>query len=141
MAHGTAEEVYQKWARNLTNSVADVKAGIDRVTESPMQKAAANEEKWFQGLQKAKSSGKFKRGLMNVTLEQWKAKTRDVGADRIPAGATAAQEKSVSFYGKLLPYVDKVKAEVAKMGNVTLQDSIARMTKAVTMMAEFDKTK
>jgi hypothetical protein len=40
-----ADEAYEKWSRNLSNAVADVKAGIDRVTESPMQKAAANEEK------------------------------------------------------------------------------------------------
>jgi len=135
------EEAYEKWSRNLSNSVADVKAGIDRVTESPMQKAAANEEKWFNGLQKARSSGKFKRGLMNVTLEQWKAKTRDVGADRIPAGAQAAAEKSKSFYGKLLPFEAKLQGEIAKMPNVTLQDSVSRATKWIMGMADFDKTK
>jgi len=136
-----AEEAYSKWNRNLSNAVNDVKAGIDRVTESPMQKAAANEDKWFAGLQKARSSGKFKRGLMNVTLEAWKAKTRDVGADRIPAGAAAAEEKSVKFYNKLLPFEAKLQGEVAKMPNVTLQDSVSRATKWIMGMADFDKTK
>lgn len=137
----TAEQSYEKWNRNLSNAVADVKAGVDRVSESPMAKAAANEDKWFQGLQKARSSGKFKRGLLNVTLEAWKAKTRDVGADRIPAGAAAAEEKSVKFYSKLLPFEAKLQAEVDKMPNVTIQDSVSRATKWILGMAEFDKTK
>jgi hypothetical protein len=78
---------------------------------------------------------------MNVTLESWKAKTRDVGADRIPAGTAAAAEKSKSFYNKLLPFEAKLQAEVAKMPNVTLQDSVSRATKWIMGMSEFDKTK
>ena len=141
MAQKTAPEVYEKWKNNLSASIQYVKDGVNRVTESPMAKAAASEEKWFQGLSKARSQGRFKRGLLGVSLEEWKMKTAEVGADRIPAGAAAAQAKSTKFYEKLLPFEARLQAEVSKMSSVTLQDSIARATKWMTGMAEFDKTK
>ena len=135
------EEAHEKWKNNLTNSIPLVKAGIDRVTESPMVKAAAKEDKWFAGIQKAKSQGKFKRGLLAVSLEEWKAKARDVGADRIPAGAAAAHDKQVAFYGKLFAFEERLQAKVNAMPDVTIQDSVARATTWMLGMAEFDRTK
>ena len=137
----TAEEGATKWGSRLTNAIPEVKAGIDRVKESPTAKAAAKEDKWFAGLQKAKSTGKFKRGLLAVTLEEWKMKARDVGADRIAAGVGAAASKMTGFYAKLFPYQQKLQDKVKGMPDTSLQDSIARMNAFVLGMAEFDKTK
>lgn len=141
MAKMSPEETYQKWANRLTNAVQDVKAGIDRVTESPTAKAAAAKDKWFAGIQRAHSSGKYVRGLQNVSLDDWKVKARDIGADRIPAGAAGAASKSTEFYAKLLPYEDKLKRQIDQMPSTTIQDSIARMTKWATEMSNFDRTK
>lgn len=137
----SAEEAHQKWKNRLTNAIGDVKAGIDRVTESPTAKAAAAEDKWFGNLQKAKSSGKFKRGLLAVGLEEWKTKARDIGAERIPAGAAGAEKKQTDFYKKLFPYQEKLQAKIKGMANVTLSDAVQRATTWITSMAEFDKTK
>ena len=141
MARFTPQEVYQKWGNRLTNAVPDVKAGVMKVTESPTEKAAKKEDKWFAGIQKAKSSGKFARGLRAVTLAQWQAKTADVGADRIPAGVAAAEAKSTEFYNKLLPFEDKLLTKIKGMADVTIQDSVARSTAWILGMAEFDRTK
>lgn len=137
----TAEEGASKWGNRLTNAIPEVKAGIDRVKESPTAKAAAKEDKWFAGLQKAKSTGKFKRGLLAVSLEEWKAKARDIGADRISAGVGAAAAKMAGFYSKLFPFQQKLQDKVKAMPDTTLQDSLARMNTFITGMAEFDKTK
>ena len=141
MAKMSPSEAHEKWKNNLTNSIPYVKAGIDRVTESPMQKAAANEDKWFAGLQKARVSGKYKRGLLNVSLEEWKTKARDIGADRIPAGAAGAEAKQTAFYAKLFPYEDKLQSKIKQMPDTTISDSIARATAWIQGMSEFDKTK
>lgn len=135
------EQAAGKWQNRLSGSVEDVKQGIMRVTDSPMAKAAAQEDKWFLNLQKAKQSGRYKRGLLSVSLEEWKEKAANVGADRIPTGAAAASGKMATFYGKLFPHEQKLQSEVAKMPNTTLEDSIARMTTWVRGMAQFDKTK
>ena len=141
MSKLSADEAHLKWKTRLTNAIADVKAGVDRVTESPTAKAAGAEDKWFANLQKAKSSGKFKRGLLNVSLEEWKTKARDVGADRIPAGAATAEKKQTDFYKKLFPFQDKLQAKIKSMPNVSLADSIQRASTWITGMSEFDKTK
>ena len=141
MANITAQEAYQKWGSHLTNSVPDVKSGVMRVTESPTAKAAAKEDKWFAGITRAKNAGKFKRGLLAVSLDEWKTKTADVGADRIPAGVAAAERKSVEFYNKLLPFEDKLAARIRQMPDTTIQDSVQRATAWILGMAEFDRTK
>lgn len=137
----TPAEAHEKWKNRLTSAIPDVKAGIDRVTESPTAKAAAKEDKWFAGLQRAKASGKFKRGLLAVSLEEWKTKARDVGADRIPAGAAAAKDKQTTFYGKLFPYEETLQAKIKAMPDTTIQDSVARASAWIMGMSNFDKTK
>ena len=137
----TAAEGAKKWGDRLTNSIPDVKAGIDRVKDCPTAKAAAKEDKWFSGLQRAKSSGKWKRGLLSVTLDAWKVKTRDIGADRIAGGVSAAGDKMTGFYTKLFPFQEKLQTKIGAMPDTSLQDSISRMTAWVTGMTEFDKTK
>lgn len=137
----TPQQAHDKWRTRMQAAIPDVKAGIDRVTESPMAKAAAAEDKYLAGVQRAKATGKYKRGLLNVSLEDWKAKARDVGADRIVAGAAAAGTKQTAFYAKLFPYQEKLQAEVKRMPNVTLQDNIARAVRFMQGMSEFDRTK
>jgi hypothetical protein len=137
----TPEEGTRKWGERLTNAIPDVKAGIAKVKESPTAKAAAKEDKWFGGLQRAKSSGKWKRGLLAVSLEAWRDKTMNVGADRIAGGVSAAGEKMTGFYAKLFPFQEKLQAKIRAMPDTSLQDSISRMTNWVTGMVEFDKTK
>lgn len=141
MAKLSGQEAYAKWGNRLVNAVPDVKQGVSRVTESPMVKAAAKEDKWFSGLQKAKSTGKWKRSVLSVPLEEWKMKTGEIGADRIAAGVAAAEGKSTQFYNKLLPFIDKLQAKVKGMPDATIQDSLARMNTFVLGMAEFDRTK
>jgi hypothetical protein len=78
---------------------------------------------------------------MATSLEAWRTKARDVGADRIPAGAAAASEKMVSFFSKLLPFEDKLQAQIKGMPDTTTQDSIARATAWINGMSNFDRTK
>ena len=137
----TPAEAHEKWKNRLTAAIPDVKAGIDRVTESPMAKAAKAEDKWIAGLNAAKASGKYRRGLLAVSLEEWKEKARDIGADRIIAGAAGAGAKQTAFYAKLFPFEEALQAKVNAMPNVSLADSVARSTAWITGMAGFDKTK
>lgn len=137
----TSAEGAKKWKDRLGGAVQDVIDGVNRVTESPMQKSAAAEDKWFMNIQKAHNSGKRKRALLNVTLQEWQDKTANVGAQRIPSGAAAAEGKVEKFYSKLFPFEDNLQKKVKAMPDVSLSDSVARATAWITGMAEFDKTK
>jgi hypothetical protein len=141
MAKLTAAEFQDKHARRLKAAVEDVKKGIDRVTENPCEKAAAKQDKMLANLTAAVNDGKWSAGLKRVDLATWKKQARDVGANRIAAGIDAAKDKVVSFAEELLPHIDRAKAAISGMPDITLDDNINRMTSFIRRMAEFKRTK
>ena len=139
MAKLTAAEFQEKHARRLKAAVEDVRKGIDRVTENPCEKAAAKQDKMLTNLTAAVSSGKWAAGLKRVSLEDWKKKARDIGVNRIAAGIDGAKDKVISFAEALLPHIDREKAKIASMPDVTLDDNINRLTSFVRGMANFKR--
>lgn len=137
----TNAEAAKKWKDRLSGAQADIVAGVARVTESPMVKSAAAEDKWFQKIQAAHNSGKRKRALLAVSLETWKKQTAEVGAPRVSSGAAAAEGKVADFYAKLFPFEEALQNKVKAMPDVSLSDSVARSSFWITQMATFDKTK
>jgi len=137
MSRVTAVEYQEKQARNLKNATADIKRGVERVTESPTKKAAEKVDKWKAGIDKAYTDGKYVRGCSRVTLEDWRDKTITKGIPRIATGIDGAKDKVIHFAEQLLPYQDQIKNEIDKMDDLTLEDSIARMTHQVRRMSEF----
>lgn len=140
MAKLTASEFQEKHARRLKASVEDVRKGIDRVTESPTEKAAAKQDKMLTNLTAAVNSGKWAAGLKRVSLEQWKKQTKDVGVNRIAAGIDAAKDKVVAFAEDLLPHIDRGLSKISALPDTTLDDNINRMTTFVRHMAEMKRS-
>lgn len=140
MAKLTATEFQEKHARRLKASTEDMRRGIDRVTESPTAKAASKQDKMLANLTASVQSGKWAAGLKRVSLEEWKRKTRDVGVNRVAAGIDAAKDKVVAFAEDLLPHIDRGKEKIQAMPDITLDDSINRMTSFIRHMAGFKRT-
>jgi len=141
MAKLSATEFQDKHARRLKAAVEDMRKGIDRVTESPTEKAANRQDKMLTNLTVAVQSGKWAAGLKRVSLEEWKRKARDIGVNRVAAGIDAAKEKVVAFAEELLPYIYRQKAQLATMPDVTLDDNINRMNTFIRGMANFKRAK
>ena len=139
MAKLTPIEFQEKHARRLKASTGDIARGIDRVTVAPTKLAADKIDKMKQHLDDAFASGKVKRSLLAVTLDEWKVKARDVGVGRISAGIDASSAKVVSFAEKLLPAIDAAQNKVKTMPDLTLEDSINRMTTFIRDMSKFHK--
>ena len=139
MSRLTAEEVATKQATRLKSATEDIRRGIDRVTTAPTSLAAAKQDKMKTNLNAAIDSGKWKKGLQAVSLEDWKTKARDIGVNRIAAGIDGAHSKQVEFYNKLLPAVDAAKAKIAAMPDTSLEDNINRMTTYIREMNKFKK--
>ncbi len=133
----SASEATDKHAKRTVGAVEDYKAGVARVDESPTAKAAAAEDKWAAGVEKARQSGKFKAGLNRVSLEEWKSKTIKKGAGRIAAGVEEAKPKPRAFFEEYLPYQVALQSKLASMSDNTLEDSIARATEAIRHNAAF----
>lgn len=139
MAKLTPSEFQEKHARRLKAAVEDVRKGIDRVTESPTDKAAAKQDKMLANLTAAVTSGKWAAGLKRVSLEDWKRAARDIGVNRIAAGIDGAKDKVIAFAEQLLPHIDRGKDKIKSMPDVTLDDNINRMTTFIRHMSEMKR--
>lgn len=126
-----------KWATNLGNSTQTITAGINSVTESPTAKAARNVDGYLAGVQNSVASGKYQRGLANVSLEQWRQAAITKGIPRIAAGAVSAKPKVAAFLQNFLPFLDNVTAQVRSMPNQTLQQRIQRAVAQMTGVSQY----
>lgn len=135
MARLTPEEYADKHARNLKNSLPDVRRGISAVTVAPGTSAVAQQDKMRLKTLEAIDSGLWASKTRAVSLTEWQNKALNKGVDRISGGIDAARDDQVQMASRLLPLVDAAASKARAMPKVTLQDSIARMTSFVTDMA------
>jgi ElaB/YqjD/DUF883 family membrane-anchored ribosome-binding protein len=140
MARVTPEQFQEKHARRLKASIQDIQAGIERVSVAPTAKAAKKADKMKARLVESIDSGKWQRGLMKVSLEEWKEKAVRKGIPRIADGIDSAAKKVVDFAGQLLPHIDKVKSDIDKLPDLTIEDSINRMVTFTRGMSKFKKS-
>jgi len=140
MAKLTPKEFQEKHNRRLKAAVPDMQAGVERVTESPTAKAAAKADKMKANIVKSIDDGKWQAGLKRVSLEEWKTKMINKGVNRVAVGIDEAADKVEAFAADLLPHIDRGVDSVNKLPDVTLEDSINRMTTFVRHMAKFKRS-
>ena len=83
--------------------------------------------------------GTWGRRVSAVPLEEWKRLMKDKGIGRIAAGVDGATAKTEEFFSQLFAYQDTIQSRLANMPDLTLEDSINRMTTWVRDMAKFSK--
>lgn len=134
----TADQISEKWARRTKASVTDIQAGIDRVSESPGQKAIAKRDKLKQNLLKSIDDGTWAKRLGEVSLEDWKSKTRAKVAERLSGGVDGAAAKRQKFDTHLVNTLNDVLPKIDGMPDMTLEDSVNRVR---TLMEHMSKNK
>ena len=130
-------DVAQRWANNLSAAGQKIKDGVNAVTESPMAKAAARQDAWVQGVQRARDDGSYAAGLNKVSLSDWKTAMINKGIPRIGTGATSAVPKMTSFMASFLPYVQQGQQMLQSMPRGDLSQNIGRMTAMVQYLANY----
>lgn len=137
----TPAEIAAKWAKNAQAATSEYVDGINRVSVSPTELAAAKETKFKTNLLKAIDDGKWKKGLLAVSLSEWKKKAIEKGSANYGVGIRAAESEMESFMSEVMPHIESGKAIIDKMPDITLSDSIARATKWIEHMAKFKRAK
>jgi len=136
----TPEEYVEKHTRRTVAALDDMRKGIEKVAESPTAKAASDQAqrkmkaRWIAAM----DSGKIKRRLASVSLDDWKTAAVEKGIPRVSAGIERSTDKRLEFAKQLLEHQSKVLPEIEKMPDLTLEDSINRMATWVRRMAEFE---
>jgi hypothetical protein len=116
-----------------------MRAGVEKVSVAPTKKAAQKIDKMKARLIAKFDDGTIKARLEKVTLEEWRDKMINKGLARVSGGIDAAHDKVVDFASQLLPAVDAARSKVQAMPDLTLEDSINRMTTFIREMAKFRK--
>jgi hypothetical protein len=136
----TPQEAQVKYAKNLKNASADITAGVKRVTVAPGVQAAAKSDKMRQGILEALDSGKWKKRVASVSLQDWQSQMLNKGVQRISAGVDGAAQKSVDFFAQLFPFQDQLQGQIKSMPDLTLDDNINRMTTFIRGMSGFKRS-
>lgn len=135
----TPAEAREKHARRLKGSTEDIRKGVDRVTEAPGVKAAAKQEKMRERLIQAIDSGKWAKRVASVSVEDWREQMKTKGIPRIAAGVDGAADKIEDFFGQLFAHQEGLQRKVDAMPDLTLDDSLNRMTTFIRGMADFKR--
>lgn len=139
MSKLTPAEAAEKQGRRLKAATADIAAGVDRVTEAPGKLAAAKVEKMRAKLVEKIDDGTWAQRVGAVPLEEWKKQMKEKGVGRIAAGIDGAKAKVTNFYEQFFPFLDTVSREVGNMPDLSLEDSISRMTHQIRRTSQFRK--
>lgn len=123
----SASQISEKWNKNMKSAVTYIQNGIDGVTESPCAKAAQKADKMIMNLTNAVQSGKWANSLNNVSLADWKQKTKEKVAQRLASGVDAAMAKRQKFDSYLINTVNAGLSKIKDMPDLTLDDSVNRV--------------
>jgi hypothetical protein len=131
------DDIVRLWAERGAASARAVQAGVNAVTESPGQKAAAQADQWVQKVAQAKQ--KFIDRVSSVSLADWKASMLGKGLTNMQNGYNDAQNqrKFLNFMRFFLPYVREGAARVRAMPRGNLQMAIARAEAMIRHNAAF----
>lgn len=141
MVKGTATEIADKWKRRAMGASSDYKKGIERVTESPTEKAANKADKMRANLLKALDEGKWEKALRSVSLEEWKRMASTKGATNYATGISASESKMAEFMSEILPHIESGQRALEGMPDITIEDSKARVIFWIDHMAKFKRSK
>lgn len=125
------QQIAQKWQRNLAASTESIRQGVQAVTVSPTERAAAASDRYLAGVQRAVAENKFQSGLARVSLEDWKRSMIEKGIARVASGAAAAENKMQDFMTEFLPHVE---AGVRALESMPRGDLETNLNRALSMM-------
>lgn len=110
-----AQAIADKWAQRMSAAGQAYLAGVQSVTTSPMQLAAAQEAKAAANYAQAISSGRWKNALQSKTLADWQNGCK-VGSANFATGATKGKQKLAAALAKLIPIYGQMKAASVAAG-------------------------
>jgi len=134
-AQKNAQQVSQKWSRNLSGATQSITDGVNAVTQAPGVAAAAQQQAMLAKLTAAVQSGKWAARVSAVGLNDWKTAMTTKGIQRVASGAQAAEPKMAKFLTDFLPVAAQVSQEVSAMPKVTIEDSVNRSATAIRRFA------
>jgi hypothetical protein len=136
----TPQQIVQRWADRGSTSQDTVRAGVNAVTESPTEKAAARSDYWLRRLNEPGTRRKYEDNLRAVSLSMWKQAMIVKGIPNMQTGYANGREKFQRFMNAFLPFARQVGDEVRAMPRGNIQQSIDRARHVIMRFHEWGQT-
>lgn len=134
----TPEQFVEKHSRRLKGSLEDMRRGVEAVSTAPGAAAARKVDKMRAGIVRSLDDGTWARRVGAVSLEEWKKTMLEKGLNRVASGIDGAAGKVQAFATQLLAAEAALQTTVSALPDLTLEDSISRMTTWVRGMSKFE---
>jgi hypothetical protein len=134
----TPEQFVEKHARRLKGALEDMRRGVEGVSSAPGAAAAKKLDKMRAGIVRSLDDGTWARRVGAVSLEDWKKSMLEKGLNRVASGVDGAASKVQAFATQLLSAEAALQTTISGMPDLTLEDSINRMTSWVRGMSKFE---
>lgn len=128
-------EATSKWVEKLGQSTQEMERGVDRVTEAPGLAAAAQVQKYIQGVQE--KVNKWRTNVSRVSLQDWQQSMKSLGIPRVAQGAQEKKGKMEAFQAEFFPYLDRVLAQVNSMPTTTKAQRIQKAVRTMELTGQF----
>lgn len=136
MPRKSSANIANNWLAGVQRSGDKVSQGVDAVQTAPGELAAQAEDRWAEGVRKAKESGKFRANAASVSLGTWKDKMKKKGIPRMSDGASQAKSLVQAFHDQHQP-VAEASADAAASERANGVDGRTRMLNNYDRMAAF----
>ncbi|OHB72326.1 MAG: hypothetical protein A2V70_19490 [Planctomycetes bacterium RBG_13_63_9] len=136
MARVDATKYVERWKTGITQNTGRIREGIERVSVSPTQQAAAAIDRTLANLIKSFQDGTWAAGLKKVDLQSWKDSTIRKGLERIAGGVERVTDSQQAMATKLLSAIDATLSEVNKTPRGDLESNISRSAAMIRGMAK-----
>jgi hypothetical protein len=124
------------WQKSMQTVSTAYNAGIDGITESPMEKAASASDAMLSGLTAAIQSGRTQRALRAVNLSDYKAKCKAKGGQAMQAAAVLARPKLDRYIATAAPALQGLKQQLAQMPKGGAANAAARWALSQQVMEQ-----
>lgn len=133
----SVDSIVKRYLDGMTSGAAKSKylEGIEAVTESPMEKAAAADDLYLQRVEESVRSGKRAAKLRATPLSRWKDNAKKK-VDRLASGATASADKVRGHFTKWTPIYEDISRTVQAMPKGSRQAAKDRVAKAIDMLMD-----
>lgn len=124
----TPQENAKLWSERLSGAKSRIKSGIQGVTVSPTQKAAAAVDKYKAGCQKAADDGSFVSGCNKVSLQDWKNAAINKGLNNLDTGVREGEARVAAFQAKAAPFFKAASDAAAAVEGTGRSAAMQKMT-------------
>lgn len=123
----TPQEWAEKWATRMQGATTAMSKGVDRVTISPGERAAAAKEKYRQRVLASLDDGTYEAGNRGYSPEEWKRAYKEKGIPRVSSGATSAKPKVQRYAEVAGPIARESSDQCAAMPNTNDAEALQRV--------------